>query len=247
MQRRSLHHEHLWKDYVIDLRPCQRSDCRKLRLHRLIRLPNVDRRGLPSRGFSHNSASGSAKKRAGPSAAPQVDVEAVLTKLASQNKEKLDWRMSIVDLMKLLDLDSSLSARKELAKELNYTGDTNNSARMNVWLHKQVMIKLAENGGKVPEFAKGLDCSPLDARVRTNTPKTNGHREPPLIQIKPILSARSFYRMGGRFPRSWLSGQGSWWFAAGEITSNCKFEEAVASQTSRALQRKSGRCCSRAR
>ena len=86
---------------------------------------------------------------------PHVDVEAVLTKLASQNKEKLDWRSSIVDLMKLLDLDSSLSARKELAKELNYTGDTNNSAGMNVWLHKQVMIKLAENGGKVPDSLKG--------------------------------------------------------------------------------------------
>ena len=82
-------------------------------------------------------------------------MEAVLTNLAGQNKEKLDWRSSIVDLMKLLDLDSSLSARKELAKELNYTGDTNNSARMNVWLHKQVMIKLAENGGKVPDSLKG--------------------------------------------------------------------------------------------
>ena len=62
----------------------------------------------------------------------------------------LGWRM-----MKLLDLDSSLSARKELAKELNYTGDMNDSARMNVWLHKQVMIKLAQNGGKVPDSLKG--------------------------------------------------------------------------------------------
>jgi len=85
---------------------------------------------------------------------PQVDVEAVLTNLASQNKEKLDWRKSIVDLMKLLNLDSSLSARHELAKELNYTGDTNDSAKMNVWLHKQVMVKLAENGGKVPDSLK---------------------------------------------------------------------------------------------
>jgi len=56
-----------------------------------------------------------------------------------------------VDLMKLLKLDSSLGARKRLAKELHYTGDVNHSASMNVWLHKQVMIKLAENGGKVPE------------------------------------------------------------------------------------------------
>jgi HEAT repeat protein len=78
----------------------------------------------------------------------------VLTKLAAQNKEKLDWRRSIVDLMKLLKLDSSLSARKELAKELHYTGNPNDSASLNVWLHKQVMIKLAENGGKVPDSLK---------------------------------------------------------------------------------------------
>src|SRR5262249_40183520 len=67
-----------------------------------------------------------------------------------QNEEKLDWRRSIVDLMKLLNLDSSLAARKQLAKELHYAGDMNDSASMNVWLHKQVMQKLAENGGKVP-------------------------------------------------------------------------------------------------
>jgi hypothetical protein len=81
-------------------------------------------------------------------------VEAILTELARRNKEKLDWRRSIVDLMKLLNLDSGLSARKELAKELHYTGNTNDSAAMNVWLHKQVMIKLAENGGKVPDELK---------------------------------------------------------------------------------------------
>lgn len=83
-----------------------------------------------------------------------VDVEAVLKGLAEKNKEKLDWRRSIVDLMKLLDLDSSLAARKELAKELGYTGSTDDSAAMNVWLHKQVMRKLAENGGKVPDDLK---------------------------------------------------------------------------------------------
>ena len=82
---------------------------------------------------------------------PQVDVEAVLKNLASQNRENLDWRKSIVDLMKLLKLDSSLPARQELAKELHYPGDTKDSAAMNIWLHKQVMIKLAENGGKVPD------------------------------------------------------------------------------------------------
>jgi Domain of unknown function (DUF3597) len=87
---------------------------------------------------------------AGASAAP-VDVAAILTKLAASNKERLDWKKSIVDLMKLLSLDSSLAARKELADELHYTGDKNDSATMNIWLHKQVMLKLAENGGKVPD------------------------------------------------------------------------------------------------
>jgi len=83
-----------------------------------------------------------------------VDVEAVLTDLASQNSQQLNWRASIVDLMKLLNLDSSLDARKELAQELHYSGDTNDSAAMNIWLHKQVMQKLAENGGKVPDDLK---------------------------------------------------------------------------------------------
>ena len=76
------------------------------------------------------------------------------SKLAAANKEKLDWRKSIVDLMKLLGLESSLSARKELATELGYTGDKNDSAKMNIWLHKQVMQKLAANGGKVPDDLK---------------------------------------------------------------------------------------------
>jgi len=85
-----------------------------------------------------------------PPSAQNVDVEAVMNDLASKNKEKLNWRTSIVDLMKLLKLDSSLASRKELAKELGYTGNTDDSANMNIWLHKQVMKKLAENGGKVP-------------------------------------------------------------------------------------------------
>ena len=90
---------------------------------------------------------------ASPAAKPAtpVDVADVLTKLAAKSKEKLDWRHSIVDLMKLLNLDSSLAARKELAGELHYAGDTNDSATMNIWLHKQVMQKLADNGGKVPD------------------------------------------------------------------------------------------------
>jgi hypothetical protein len=102
------------------------------------------------------AASGTPTAPDTPAAAPvsQVDVEAVLTGLAAKNREKLDWRKSIVDLMKLLKLDSSLSARKELAKELHYDGDMNDSASMNIWLHKQVMQKLAENGGKVPDDLK---------------------------------------------------------------------------------------------
>ena len=101
---------------------------------------------------SPTSASSSTAAATSAAAPPsQVDVEAVLSKLASQNKEK---RKSIVDLMKLLNLDISLSARKELAKELHYTADTENSAAMNIWLHKQVMVKLAENGGKVPDALK---------------------------------------------------------------------------------------------
>jgi Domain of unknown function (DUF3597) len=83
-------------------------------------------------------------------APPVVDVAAVLNDMAKKNPEKLDWRKSIVDLMKLVGMDSSLGARKQLATELDYTGDMNDSASMNVWLHKQVLVKLAENGGKVP-------------------------------------------------------------------------------------------------
>jgi len=99
-------------------------------------------------------AAAQAATTAGAASASPVDVEAILTELASHHKEKLDWRKSIVDLMKLLDLDSSLTARKELATELGYTGDKEDSASMNIWLHKQVMTKLAENGGKVPDDLK---------------------------------------------------------------------------------------------
>ena len=95
------------------------------------------------------SASAPASKPATP-----VDVAAILDKLAAQSKEKLDWRHSIVDMMKLLNLDSSLGARKHLAEELHYTGNMNDSASMNIWLHGQVMTKLADNGGKVPDDLK---------------------------------------------------------------------------------------------
>lgn len=85
-----------------------------------------------------------------PTAASNVDVAAILEKAVKDSGQKLDWRRSVVDLMKALDLDSSLSERKELAHELGYTGSTDDSATMNVWLHKALMKKLAENGGKVP-------------------------------------------------------------------------------------------------
>ena len=100
------------------------------------------------------SAAGAAPASPGAAAAPTVDVAPILDKAVAAKGEKLDWRRSIVDLMKALDIDSSLSARKELAKELGYTGDTNDSASMNIWLHKQVMTKLAANGGKVPDDLK---------------------------------------------------------------------------------------------
>ena len=90
------------------------------------------------------------------SAAPaqSVDVAPILDKAVAAKREKLEWRTSIVDLMKALDIDSSFAARKELAKELGYTGDGNDSATMNIWLHKQVMAKLAANGGKLPADVK---------------------------------------------------------------------------------------------
>ena len=81
----------------------------------------------------------------------RADVEGILQKLAAEQREDLDWRRSIVDLMKLLKLDSGLGPRKQLAQELGYTGALDGSGEMNVWLHKQVMTKLAESGGKVPD------------------------------------------------------------------------------------------------
>jgi hypothetical protein len=123
--------------------------------------------------FGHSSAAAATAQApaAAPSAAPPaaptspssapvasptspVDVAAIMDQFAAQATQQLNWRTSIVDLMKLINLDSSLTARKELALELHYTGDTNDSASMNVWLHKQVMTNLAENGGKVPDELK---------------------------------------------------------------------------------------------
>jgi hypothetical protein len=94
--------------------------------------------------------SSAAPSSSAPSSSAPVDIAPVLDAAVKKNGQHLDWRKSIVDLMKALDLDSSIAARKELAQELHYTGDTNDSATMNVWLHKALMKKLAENGGKVP-------------------------------------------------------------------------------------------------
>ncbi|MGY2049922.1 DUF3597 domain-containing protein [Methylobacterium sp. JK268] len=102
-----------------------------------------------STGGSDPATTGSVPKVDG-----KVDVEAVLNDLAGKAGQPLNWRTSIVDLLKLLHLDSSLTARKQLAEELHYTGDTDDSATMNVWLHKQVIKKLEENGGKVPDDLK---------------------------------------------------------------------------------------------
>ncbi|BCF92378.1 DUF3597 domain-containing protein [Paraburkholderia sp. PGU16] len=95
-------------------------------------------------------ASAGAPVAAVSTALADVDVAAVMDQLAAANPQKLDWRRSIVDLMKLLDVDSSLEHRKQLAGELKYGGDTNDSASMNIWLHKQLMTALAANGGKLP-------------------------------------------------------------------------------------------------
>jgi hypothetical protein len=106
----------------------------------------------PASGGAAAPASGGAAPSAAP--AQTVDVAPILDKAVTAKKEKLEWRTSIVDLMKALDIDSSLNARKDLAHELGYTGDTNDSATMNIWLHKQVMAKLAANGGKLPADVK---------------------------------------------------------------------------------------------
>ncbi|WFU13469.1 DUF3597 domain-containing protein [Bradyrhizobium sp. CB3481] len=107
----------------------------------------------PAGGGTAAGGGASGAAAAAPAAAT-VDVAPILDKAVAAKGEKLAWRTSIVDLMKALDIDSSLGARKELAKELGYTGDTNDSASMNIWLHKQVMAKLAANGGKLPPDIK---------------------------------------------------------------------------------------------
>ena len=100
------------------------------------------------------AAAGTGSSTGSAAPAATVDVAPILDKAVAAKGEKLEWRTSIVDLMKALDIDSSFTARKELAKELGYTGDSSDSASMNIWLHKQVMTKLAANGGKLPPEIK---------------------------------------------------------------------------------------------
>jgi hypothetical protein len=107
--------------------------------------PHVVVTGVPTGAAAGAQPAASAATPAGP-----VDIAAVLDRMAAAHHEKLDWKHSIVDLMKLVGMDSSLAERKELAEDLKYTGDMHDSAKMNMWLHKEVMRKLAENGGKVP-------------------------------------------------------------------------------------------------
>ena len=106
----------------------------------------------PAQTAQQTSPQAAPRPATAPPAAPMemVDVEAILNKMAQSAGQPLNWRSSIVDLLKLLNLDSSLQSRKELAQELDYKGDTGDSASMNIWLHRQVMNRLAANGGKVP-------------------------------------------------------------------------------------------------
>ena len=102
----------------------------------------------PAAGLAAASAPAAPSQSA--AVASPVDVAAILDGLVAKNSERLDWKKSIVDLLKLVGMDSSLSARKELAADLHYSGDQSDSATMNMWLHKEVLKKLAANGGKVP-------------------------------------------------------------------------------------------------
>ena len=108
--------------------------------------PPASAGAAPSSSAAQQPAAAGAAAPTGP-----VDIEQVLTALAAKKSEKLNWQTSIVDLMKLVGLDPSLANRKQLASELGYTGDTQDSAKMNIWLHQQVMEKLAADGGKVPD------------------------------------------------------------------------------------------------
>ncbi|MGV8928722.1 MAG: DUF3597 domain-containing protein [Brevundimonas sp.] len=87
-----------------------------------------------------------------PTAAQPVDVDGILDFMNDQRDQKLNWRTSIVDLMKLTGMDSTLAERRELAGELGYTGDTSDTASMNIWLHKQVIQRIRDNGGQIRDM-----------------------------------------------------------------------------------------------
>jgi Domain of unknown function (DUF3597) len=114
------------------------------------RVAAVARQGVPVAIAVPNAPDAPGRQSSPGPGGGSVDVAGTLDRMATSNKEKLDWKHSIVDLMKLVGMDSSITARKALAADLHYSGDTNDSATMNIWLHKEVMKKLAENGGKVP-------------------------------------------------------------------------------------------------
>jgi len=108
----------------------------------------------PAAPAAPSAAAATSASAVGAAPISKAAVEAIIAKIEADRGVKSNWRQSIVDLMKLLDLDSGLGARKQLAQELGYTGALDGSAEMNVWLHKQVMEKLAASGGKVPESLK---------------------------------------------------------------------------------------------
>jgi len=114
--------------------------------------PSAPKPASPAAPTSSPASAGAPAATGKPMSRPEL--EELIKTTASAQQEDLNWRESIVDLMKLFKLDSGLGARKELAKELGYTGALDGSAEMNIWLHRQVMIKLAETGGKVPEHLK---------------------------------------------------------------------------------------------
>jgi hypothetical protein len=122
--------------------------------------------------------------------AEKVDVAAMPDRLDKEDPEDLDWRRSIVDLMKLLKLDSSLKARKELANELGYDGNMSDSAKMNTWLHKQVMTRLAEHGGIVPD-----ELNNKAPRTTTSTKSPTWCRSTDLTsKVLPTQSTRTRMR-----------------------------------------------------
>jgi hypothetical protein len=111
--------------------------------------------GTPAEAAPASAVAAPAAAAVAADPAAPVDVEAIMTAAAASVDYETNWRTSIVDLMKLCGLDSSLANRKDLASELGYDGDTDDSASMNIWLHKQVMTELANNGGHVPDDLKG--------------------------------------------------------------------------------------------